>query len=256
MDPNLTYHIILNATNASLTPIVLNVPLNVTLNPPLNATLIQSPISWDQILLQSGGPFLAGIIALISFSYVNLRGPRIVGSFIRYAAMGQTEAASNLILKFNLNNVGGSSAAVDFLAIELRCISPGNANFRFISYFDGSLLKELSAGKNVTSLTKPVLPFVIKNGDAITKEVTFARAPAIKIDKGKYILIMHALILHRQRIWNKLWNAIRRKSENVEEIVLRQNMSIKEDYLLINEGARPQFKEYTVYDPNTHELTL
>jgi hypothetical protein len=82
MDPNLTYQIALNTTNSSLTPIV----LNVTLNSPLNSTLIKPTQSLGHILLQNGGTFLAGIIALISFWWVNLRGPRIICSPIRDVA--------------------------------------------------------------------------------------------------------------------------------------------------------------------------
>ncbi|MGB7570212.1 MAG: hypothetical protein WBL87_00485, partial [Methanothrix sp.] len=77
MDPNLAYQIVMNSTNESFALIVFNV------TPPVNVTMIQPTQSIGQILLQSGGTFLAGIIALISFMWLNLRGSKVICSPIR-----------------------------------------------------------------------------------------------------------------------------------------------------------------------------
>jgi len=232
MDPNLTYHIVLNATNASLAPTV----INVTLNPSLNATLTQPPQSVGQNLMQGGGTFLAGIIALISFMWVNLRGPRIVCSPIRYMTLIRTPHSSNVIPKFILSNIGGSSGVVEFIVLNLARISPGYAEYRFVSFFDGSienLTPETQGTNQITSLDSPVLPFVIEKGNGIVKVITFANSlEDFNFIKGEYNIEIKILLQSHhgilKRIFDKL-NSYRGKNGEREITILTQSFAINED---------------------------
>jgi hypothetical protein len=88
--------------------------------------------------------------------------------------------------------VGGSSAVIEFVALELMCISPNKEKYRFISTYDGSIEQEARKGKTqVTNLDKPVVPFVIEKGRAKVKEITFNRTPRLDFINGEYILEMY-----------------------------------------------------------------
>jgi len=232
MDPDLTYQIVLNGTNASLNPIA----LNITLNPPLNATLIQPLQSSGQILLQSGGAFLAGIIALISFMWVNLRGPRIVCSPIRYMTLIRTPSGSSIIPKFIISNIGGSSGVIEFLALNLRRISPDNAEFRFVSYANRSiedLTPEQMGRTDISNFDFPVLPFVIEKGQGEVKEITFINtSPGFNFIKGEYELELKIMLQSYRGVSQYCYEILLRifhKSSSREITILKQIFSIQRD---------------------------
>ena len=232
MDPDLMHQIVQNTTNASSIPII----LNVTINPSLNATLIQPPQSPGQILLQSGGTFLAGIIALISFMWLNLRGPRIVCSPIRYMTLISTPSSSNIIPKFIISNIGGSSGVVEFIALKLKRISPSNAEFRFVSYANRSiedLTPERLGRTDITNFDFPVLPFVIEKGQGEVKEITFTNAsPDFKFIKGEYELEIKIMLQSYRGILQQCHEVLLKilnKSKDKEIIILKQGFLIRRD---------------------------
>jgi hypothetical protein len=206
MTPDLTYQIAVNATNVSSIPIM----LNITLNPIIDATLNQSQEPIYETLLKNGGTFLAGIIALISFWWVNLRGPRIVCSPIRYMTLIRTPSSSNMIPKFILSNIGGSSGVIEFLAVNLERISPEHTKLRFVSFYDGSIenITPQAFGSNqITSLDSPVLPFIIENGKGTVKIITFANDSSdFNFIAGRYNIEIRIKLQHRRQIIRHYFN--------------------------------------------------
>lgn len=220
MDPNLVYHVAINSTNESLIPIAIN------FTPLVNVTVIQPIQSIGQILLQSGGTFLAGVIALISFMWLNLRGAKVICSPIRDLAFFCAPGGSGIIPKFILSNVGGSSAVIEYIAIELLRIAPNQAKYRFTAGYDGSIQnlaeKNTREGKHgeFTNLDNPVSPFIIEKGDAIVKEITFMHTPQFDYIKGEYIL----KLLLMQQSYRGFWTRILVRGKKKEKAVLEQKV--------------------------------
>lgn len=252
-DPNLTYLVGVNATNASLIPIV----LNVTLNPPLNITLFQPQQSLCQMLLQSGGTFLAGIIALISFMWLNLRGPKLICSPIRDISFYCSKGSSGIIPKFILSNVGGSSVVIEFIALELQRISPNKEEYRFISAYEGSIEEVAEKGERgeVTNLDNPVSPFIIQNGKAVVKEITFMHSPEFDFIKGEYILKLFIKKQSYRSFWRGYISRFRKGDKEKEIRVLEQKVNVKVGLSYKGDG-RMQFKKIQVLDPTKDELEL
>ena len=251
MDPNLVYHVAINSTNESLIPIAIN------FTPLVNVTVIQPIQSIGQILLQSGGTFLAGVIALISFMWLNLRGAKVICSPIRDLAFFCAPGGSGIIPKFILSNVGGSSAVIEYIAIELLRIAPNQAKYRFTAGYDGSIQnlaeKNTREGKHgeFTNLDNPVSPFIIEKGDAIVKEITFMHTPQFDYIKGEYIL----KLLLMQQSYRGFWTRILVRGKKKEKAVLEQKVHMDVGLSYKGDGMM-QFKKTQVLDPKTDELSL
>jgi len=250
MDPNLTSQVVINSTNTSLALIVLNV------TPPLNVTLIQPAQSFGQILLQSGGTFLAGIIALISFFWLNLRGPKLICSPIRDISFYCSESSSGIIPKFILSNVGGSGVVIEFIAIELLRISSPKEEYRFIGAYEGSIEDEAKKGaRQVSNLDKSVSPFIVENGKAVVKEITFMRSPEFDFINGEYILRLFITKQRYQGFLEGFLSRFRDIDTKKEKLVLEQKIHVKIGLSYKGDGQM-QFKQTQIVDPKTDELSF
>jgi len=204
--------------------------------------------------LAASGTILAAIIALISFWWVNLRGPSIICSPIRYVAFARARSSSNIIPKFVLSNVGGSTAVVDFIYIILRHNSNTDNNYKFVSFYEGSIEEAAKRGEAaITNFDRPVLPFVIEKGAAVVKEITFIHDPGFDFMDGGYTLEMFISILQRPRFYHKLLNKIKCGKKEIR--VLEQKLTINES-LSIRDDGRMQFRQAMTIDPITEDMNI
>jgi hypothetical protein len=146
-------------------------------------------MSHDLAAIGAFGTILVAFIAFISFWWINLRGPNIICSPIRYITIVRAPSSASIILNFILSNIGGSSAVIEYIYLRLKCISPIEAEYRFVPFCEGSIE---NAKSTVTSLDSPVLPFVVQNGDGKIKEITFTNdLNEFNFSKGEYVLELH-----------------------------------------------------------------
>lgn len=146
-------------------------------------------MSHDLAAIGAFGTMLVAFIAFISFWWINLRGPSIICSPIRYITIVRAPSSASIILNFILSNIGGSSAVIEYIYLRLKCISPNEAEYRFVPFCEGSIE---NAKSTVTSLDLPVLPFVVQNGEGKIKDITFTNdLKEFNFSKGEYVLELH-----------------------------------------------------------------
>ncbi len=142
--------------------------------------------------------FCGFLVAIISFWWVNLRGPMITcNDPIRYATIVHFPSSVGIILNFILSNSGGSSATIQYIYLKVRRTKPDTPQlFEFTASFDFGLEKfkeaqALEPNFEFNTVDFPSLPFVIQKGEGVQKDMTFLCENIDSCIKGNYILELY-----------------------------------------------------------------
>lgn len=205
-------------------------------------------MSTDLSAIGAFGTMLLAFIAFISFWWINLRGPSIICSPIRYLTILRTPSSSSIILNFILSNVGGSSAVIEYIYLNFKRISPNNADYQFVPFYEGSVEHETSI---VTSLDSPVLPFVIEKGNGIIKEITFSNTlTEFNFLKGEYILELHVSLQPSHVLLRSLRFFVTGKQMLDQPLVIKL---LEQEVTIVRDLQVTQIKKGMIIDPSKKE---
>ena len=171
--------------------------------------------------------------------WLNLRGPKLICSPIRDITFYRGKDTSSITPKFILSNVGGSSAVIEYIAIELLRISPDKEEYRFISGFEGSFLDQEKKGiQKITNLDNPVPQFVIEKGKAEVKEITFMHAPEFDYIRGEYKLKLLIMQQNCHGFWTRFLSKFTERNGRKEITVLEQKVHTIVGLSYMGDGRR------------------
>ena len=158
--------------------------------------------NYFDFLLKSINTFsFAAIVALISFWYVNLRGPSIICSPLNWIFIGHS-GLSMIVSDFVLSNSGSSTGIINVIFMNLKCVSCESTqrhyptNQRFFAFMEEFDFNKITGGHVFQSLDYPIRPFSIEKGASSLKAnfMFTSDDEHYRFRKGEYLIELFILL--------------------------------------------------------------
>lgn len=211
-------------------------------------------MSYDLAAIGGIGTILAVVVALFSFWWINLRGPSIICSPIRYMTIMRKRSSSFIILKFVLSNVGSSSGVIEYIYLKMNRISPDKTEYEFVPFYDGSIVPLINTNTSLSAFDSPVLPFVIENGKCEKNEITFSNElREINLSKGECILELYVCLRPSHVLLRSLGSFVTGRQMFDQPLKIKL---LKQKFTIVNDFQVGETRRVAIKDPLNEKLNI
>jgi len=148
-------------------------------------------ISWT-----IGIALLSLLISLINFWWLNLRGPKIIGSKIRYLTIANLPQGASINTHLSFTNIGSTTGIIETIFVTLGYIS---INSKLSAFFP---VQEDCPNNYIPPNAyegNPMYPFAIEPKSSISKKILFCNYENFQFQLGEYDLKIYYVLAGKEK---------------------------------------------------------